>query len=395
MQPRSTLAKVARSLSSWKMDLMVLAALTMLVMCVYFSYPRVYRSINPPSPKNDKMPELEQVVPIRWSDSDSISEVQAAYTAGPPSDASDRLIAAGVKKSELGEAILMPADLLVQSRPFRAEFQGVAHPFNMSVSNPCAEDVKLLVVVPSRPEAFDVRTAIRDTWAKDLPSGVAVRFVIGLPDDTDVIDMLMGEQKKHADLILNDIADNYTNLYLKINAAFQWQQAYCPLAKHVLKTDDDTVVDLERLQYWIREKFSNRSQSRMSVFGGMWKGAKPNRDSTHKWYVSADVFPESIYPPYMNGPTYLMSNDAVTAILKHCRDVKPFAIEDILYTGVLARKAGVAKVNGWIYFREGNRVELVETCGTGGVPYVTAIYDITDPAFFAQAYERLRTARCA
>lgn len=38
-------------------------------------------------------------------------------------------------------------------------------------------------------------------------------------------------------------------------AGFQWQQEYCQNAEWLLKADDDTVVLLPRLQYWIDAKF--------------------------------------------------------------------------------------------------------------------------------------------
>lgn len=38
-------------------------------------------------------------------------------------------------------------------------------------------------------------------------------------------------------------------------AGLKWQQTYCPDVEWVAKADDDTVVDLRRLDFWIDHKF--------------------------------------------------------------------------------------------------------------------------------------------
>jgi hypothetical protein len=58
----------------------------------------------------------------------------------------------------------------------------------------------------------------------------------------------------------------------------------------------------------------------------------------------------------MNGPTYLLSNRAVSSILNATEGVKAFSIEDILYTGILANRAHVHKFSVWQHFRQGKYV---------------------------------------
>jgi hypothetical protein len=38
-------------------------------------------------------------------------------------------------------------------------------------------------------------------------------------------------------------------------AIFQWQQTFCSSAKFLLKIDDDLVVDLDRLDFWIKNRY--------------------------------------------------------------------------------------------------------------------------------------------
>jgi hypothetical protein len=55
----------------------------------------------------------------------------------------------------------------------------------------------------------------------------------------------------------------------------------------------------------------------------------------------ADYSP-NLYPPYLNGPSYLMSTAAVSAILRRTDQVPFLPFEDLLFTGILGQKANVS-----------------------------------------------------
>lgn len=265
----------------------------------------------------------------------------------------------------------------------------------------CSADVSLFVFVPSRPEAFYTRQKIRETWASNLTNqNIALRFVVGWPENRDVFDLLLQEFFQLDDLILYDIEDSYTNLYLKVYVAMQWQQVYCPNVDFVLKSDDDTVVDLVRLRWWIDNEFSHRAAKHPSAaFGGLWRGVRAIRNRDHKWFVPRQLYPLSNYPPYLNGPTYLLTNRAVSVILNVTEEANGFTIEDILYTGILANLAHVHKFSIWQHFRRGKFVYAHERCRIDKVdghkvPYITAIYGISDPDKMHMAFEQLRSVGC-
>lgn len=76
----------------------------------------------------------------------------------------------------------------------------------------------------------------------------------------------------------------FSNL-TKVYVAMQWQQVYCPNVDFVLKSDDDTVVDLVRLRWWIDNEFSHRAAKHPSAaFGGLWRGVRAIRNRDHKWF---------------------------------------------------------------------------------------------------------------
>ncbi|KAI1719449.1 galactosyltransferase domain-containing protein [Ditylenchus destructor] len=286
----------------------------------------------------------------------------------------------------------------VPFREFRVVFANLNIPYNISIpfpgTDPCG-NASLFVFIPTRPQSFDIRTAIRTSWASNLEPNSVVQFIVGVPDDPELITLLLGEWNMFNDLILFDIPDTYLNLYLKIHAALTWQQNFCPNAKFILKSDDDTVVDIVRLNTWIAyslEKIHKRIPR--VIFGGIWKGTKPIRTKTHKWYVPTNVYPGPRFPYYANGPTYLLSNEAVAAILHHTNETKAFPIEDILYTGVLAGKAGVRRMDVWRHFRLGSKINKRERCSGPKTPLLTAIYGFSTASDIASAFDKLHRLKC-
>ena len=71
-----------------------------------------------------------------------------------------------------------------------------------------------------------------------------------------------------------------------MGAAYQWQQKFCSNAEFVMKTDDDTIVDLPRLEFWIDKKFKydiDQIHNKAAFFGMRLENLPPIRDLGHKW----------------------------------------------------------------------------------------------------------------
>uniref|UniRef100_A0A183BUQ6 Hexosyltransferase n=1 Tax=Globodera pallida TaxID=36090 RepID=A0A183BUQ6_GLOPA len=287
-------------------------------------------------------------------------------------------------------------ELPLSTQTFRIEFSNFL--LNYSIINPpkCEADTNLFIFVPSRPEAQYRRQQIRESWAADLKrENATLRFVVGWPLRYE-FDLLLEEFLTFSDLILYDVEDTYANLYVKVYVSFQWQQRFCRNAKFVLKTDDDAVVDVERLSWWIDHEFARKvALYPASVFGGLWRGVKVIRERTHQWHVSRALYAAKKYPPYMNGPTYLLSNKAVKEILEATGEVKALPIEDILFTGILAGRMHVHKFSVWQHFRFGKYIYVHERCRNDPqdgrkVPYVTALFGVSNPENIPRAFDELR-----
>uniref|UniRef100_A0A914MN90 Hexosyltransferase n=1 Tax=Meloidogyne incognita TaxID=6306 RepID=A0A914MN90_MELIC len=143
-----------------------------------------------------------------------------------------------------------------------------------------------------------------------------------------------------------------------MGAAYQWQQKFCSNAEFVMKTDDDTIVDLPRLEFWIEKKFKYdiaQIPNKAAFFGMRLENLPPIRDPGHKWYVSFEHFPGKIFPNYMQGASYFGNGKAIRLIMQHTKEAIGFNMDDILFTGTLAEIANVSRIDySWIHFRGGN-----------------------------------------
>ncbi|KAI1702239.1 adenylate and guanylate cyclase catalytic domain-containing protein [Ditylenchus destructor] len=210
------------------------------------------------------------------------------------------------------------------------------------------ENAKLLVVVFDRPTAFDVRQAIRHAWANsaNVPNGVVVKFILGLTENTSIDAQLFNESIIHDDLILSTLKDGYDVIYHKVAAGFHWHQAFCP-TKYWMKLDDDMTIDLVRFLYWINHEFDQRHQEHpASVFGELW--TDPNIRKVHrsgKWNVTKEQWENDLWPDYMPGACYVMSNEAVKRTIDTMPKAHTMHVEDALYTGIIADIANISKID--------------------------------------------------
>jgi hypothetical protein len=113
----------------------------------------------------------------------------------------------------------------------------------------------------------------------------------------------------------------------------------------------------------------------------------------------------------------LLSNEAVSLILNNTHPVKAFNLEDALYTGVIAARTGIYRVEAWYHFRKGEKVQLHhsnirilfsilsifsllqlysrEKCWVDDdTPLVIAIFGQFSPADFHRKYEDLKNVQC-
>ncbi|XP_053457991.1 beta-1,3-galactosyltransferase 4 [Nycticebus coucang] len=232
----------------------------------------------------------------------------------------------------------------------------------------------LLILVCTAPENLNQRNAIRASWgglreARGLR--VQTLFLLGEPNsqhpsgDSRGND-LVWESTAQGDILQAAFQDSYRNLTLKTLSGLHWADKYCPLARYILKTDDDVYVNVPELvselvlrggrwEQWERGTDPPREAGVTGVpalhskavpllyLGRVHWRANPSRMPGGRHHVSEEQWPLTwgAYPPYASGTGYVLSASAVQLILKVASGTPPLPLEDV-FVGVSARRGGLA-----------------------------------------------------
>ncbi|XP_070547541.1 uncharacterized protein [Ptychodera flava] len=214
------------------------------------------------------------------------------------------------------------------------------HPEKCAKTENSAADVFMVVCVMTNPSNFNMRKSIRETWGMYGKSVKQYRFetlfFVGLPTDDRMQRKIEAENKKFEDIIQYNFHESYEHLVLKTLAMLQWVTHRCSGAAYFTKVDDDVFLSYENLADFVKD-----APKRDLYLGEVRIGTGPSHTETYKWYTPRDIWPSKTYPPYISGPSYVMSMDLVTRAYEMSKRVKIFKWEDV-YVGTLVTKLDVA-----------------------------------------------------
>uniref|UniRef100_A0A1I7YJ64 Hexosyltransferase n=1 Tax=Steinernema glaseri TaxID=37863 RepID=A0A1I7YJ64_9BILA len=258
---------------------------------------------------------------------------------------------------------------------------------------------KLFVFIISAVSSFDRRNIIRSTWAKkEHTKDSLVVFIVGRPTTLQHEMMVKREVLLHRDVVETTIPDNYNYTAFKVHAGYALHVRNCFNVPFVLRADDDIMVLPDRFVHFIES----------GHFGN------PDKEVMFR-YIPKKYYRPNRFPPYLNGPAYLMTRNSTKAILDKTNITSFFWIEDILFTGIMARHTHVKLIDskGMFAFHCDQRTEegrhtfrswdgagyclrSTSACDRHGVPYATLIYHA--PAIHAtsmyNAYVDLTSVTC-
>ena len=197
-------------------------------------------------------------------------------------------------------------------------------------------DIMILLGILSAPRRFAERESQRNSWLQDLqcyPDTGDARicweyvFLIGQENSPNEVTRNLGvealqeEQKLNNDLLILDVNDSVANLDIKVMQFFEQLASDEARPDLVLKTDDDSYIDLER--------FTNVLLGRplFGLYGGHLVKRVKHYPVGHKWHVSDKDYQLIRKVKYMRGDAYLVSIDLVVFIaqaIAEGRVVRPF-----------------------------------------------------------------------
>ncbi|XP_021747936.1 hydroxyproline O-galactosyltransferase GALT6-like [Chenopodium quinoa] len=189
------------------------------------------------------------------------------------------------------------------------------------------EPVDLFIGVISAGDHFAERMAVRKSWMQHYlvkSSIVVARFFVALHERDTINVELRKEAEFFGDIIIVPYLDNYDLVVLKTLAICEYGVNFLS-TKYIMKCDDDTFVRVDAV---IEE--ARRVNSGKSLYVGKINYYHtPLR--TGKWAVTYEEWPGEIYPPYADGPGYIVSSDIARFIVTEYRKdrLRLFKMEDV------------------------------------------------------------------
>ncbi|KAJ6808823.1 hydroxyproline O-galactosyltransferase GALT6-like [Iris pallida] len=186
--------------------------------------------------------------------------------------------------------------------------------------------VELFIGILSAGNHFAERMAVRKSWMSTVrkSSNLVARFFVALHGRKEVNLELKKEAEFFGDIVIVPYMDSYDLVVMKTVAICEYGLRTVS-AKYIMKCDDDTFVRIDSVMKEVSKVPSDRSL----YVGNMNYYHKPLRNG--KWAVTYEEWPEEDYPPYANGPGYVVSSDiahfVVSEFEKH--SLRLFKMEDV------------------------------------------------------------------
>lgn len=220
---------------------------------------------------------------------------------------------------------------------------------------------RLIYIVKSAPEHFDLRIAIRNTWGYERRfSDVQIRtvFVLGTRIDSELQQQIDKESVQYRDIVQVNFVDTYYNNTIKTMMGMKWAVTFCNESKFYMFVDDDYYVSTKNVLLFVRNPVNYPEYIRklkgkllkeameyelphdVKLYAGFVFFTAPHRHLTSKWYVSIKEYPFHMWPPYVTAGAYILSQEALLDLYYTSFYTEHFKFDDV-YVGLLAKKAGI------------------------------------------------------
>ena len=201
--------------------------------------------------------------------------------------------------------------------------------------------VFLIFIVTTSPKNLERRMLIRNTYGSKrrwpvLSAGVfRTVFLLGAVDNMTLQNDIHNESETYKDIVQEDFVDSYANLTLKTVMGLKWVTNYCRHARYTMKIDDDSMIHQNRLLQVLKNATAVKFTAAESLMD-----APVIRNTSSKYYISETYYPLPTYPPYLNGPGYLLSTDLTEGIYNVAIKTQLFPWEDV-FLGICLKQLGV------------------------------------------------------
>lgn len=227
----------------------------------------------------------------------------------------------------------------------------------------------IIIAVHSSPQNVEKRNAIRNSYGafkRVRDQSIEVIFLVGINENSSMDSVIRQESNYYRDVVQVNFIDSYHNLTLKHIALLNWVDVYCANSSYLIKIDDDTMVDIFHLEYFLRVYDLKSDFYCKVIYTSVLRYGK--------WAVSKKDYPNDYYPPYCEGFAYILTNlKKLSQIVENALNTKFFWIDDVLLLGNIREKvnmtlqyfpdnfgfsdisiAPIYNIINFIFFRNGN-----------------------------------------
>lgn len=218
----------------------------------------------------------------------------------------------------------------------RHDFNFILNPGREICYNNESKDLLVLIYVHSAPDNFKRRVAIRETWAKhSIFKNIRLVFMLGLnKNNLKVQQLIRLESNVYNDLVQEDFEDSYKNLTYKGIMSLKWISNYCPIAKYILKIDDDIIVNTFTLLRHLNslQKHDITRDKKRTIMCLVWDRMIVQRDTKQKWYLSVKEYKYDYFGKYCSGSAFMFTSDLAAPMFKASFHVKFLWIGNYFYS---------------------------------------------------------------
>lgn len=93
----------------------------------------------------------------------------------------------------------------------------------------------------------------------------------------------------------------------------------------------------------IRGLHTTSDELKEIIVGNVASGWVPVRNPQSKYFITEEQYSEATYPPFVTGPSYLVSKTAVNHLFEAALEHPFLHLEDVFLTGIIAEQVGVPR----------------------------------------------------
>ncbi|XP_041434557.1 beta-1,3-galactosyltransferase 5-like [Xenopus laevis] len=195
----------------------------------------------------------------------------------------------------------------------------------------------LIMAIKSHPRSGARRSAVRQTWAREVEvEGYWVKpiFLIAHTEVSGQMKLVALESREFGDILQWDFNEGHHNLSLKERCFLEWVTIELLHVEFIFKGDDDEYVNPKAIVHYIKEHGSSPN----TLHGNLQCHSAVMRSS--KYAISKTVYPLHKYPNFLSGGGFLFPGTSVKYLHEAAQKIPVFPLDDV-YFGFLALAANL------------------------------------------------------